>query len=558
MSNFIRNIDIYAEPISWYIGKDNVYKTLSGGIRTIIVISISLLFLIYSLIKLFTDRAGSFALYDLNYLEINDTDFVYFEDIEIFLEVNYRVDYYNINTSLFQSSLLQYSFFNQSIIKQYLLEECDKNYFFEQLGTTQTNILSDNSYIFCLNKNKYQNKETKIKLSKYSLNKINYYFLLFLNDFCDEECTEEERELIDENLNNLAGIYVYIRYKSINPLQRKNPYHYEVINLFLDDNYPYGEVFLKNYNMTTQSSIIPYLFEKEKDHFLTYDYHQLEWYQSEIYSFSNHYLQFYLSSKNTFLDREYEQLDSVLASFLGIFEALQAIGKILTIFIDSFSKESYIFNFIAINKLFKKSNRILIPNPPKKEKPKSNSFSNFKYKENELFNKNETPESKRINIETSFLKNSQKSISKDEIIICENNDENKYEKEKKIKLNPIKSIWCNTLKTFDIENSKFSDVKNSLDKIELIKRIFNVSVYVNLFFDMMKLKKILFNNQQLKLFESIYLTIDEINDDYEKISSEKDINSEKVIKKIIEETETKNNNEIIEQLIGLLKKQNNV
>ncbi len=52
----MRKIDIYGEPLQWYIANNEAYQTVSGGCKTIFVISISLKFLIYSIIKLITDR----------------------------------------------------------------------------------------------------------------------------------------------------------------------------------------------------------------------------------------------------------------------------------------------------------------------------------------------------------------------------------------------------------------------------------------------------------------------------------------------------------------------
>ena len=50
----MRKIDIYGEPLQWYIGNNETYHTVAGGFRTFLVISIALIFLFYSIIKLFT------------------------------------------------------------------------------------------------------------------------------------------------------------------------------------------------------------------------------------------------------------------------------------------------------------------------------------------------------------------------------------------------------------------------------------------------------------------------------------------------------------------------
>ena len=41
----IRKIDRFGQPFQWYIGKNETYQTVTGGIKTIVIISISLFFL---------------------------------------------------------------------------------------------------------------------------------------------------------------------------------------------------------------------------------------------------------------------------------------------------------------------------------------------------------------------------------------------------------------------------------------------------------------------------------------------------------------------------------
>ena len=81
----IRKIDKFGQPLQWYIGKNETYQTVTGGIKTIVIISISLFFLLYSLITFFREREGSFIMYDITYSELNDTNIDYFDDFEIFL-----------------------------------------------------------------------------------------------------------------------------------------------------------------------------------------------------------------------------------------------------------------------------------------------------------------------------------------------------------------------------------------------------------------------------------------------------------------------------------------
>ena len=86
---YIKKIDIYGESLNWYIGNNEKYQTITGGIKTAIVILISMIFLFYSLIKLFIDRNGSFVMYDITYPELNNASFIYFNDFEIFFFFNH-------------------------------------------------------------------------------------------------------------------------------------------------------------------------------------------------------------------------------------------------------------------------------------------------------------------------------------------------------------------------------------------------------------------------------------------------------------------------------------
>ena len=104
----MRHIDIYGEPLSWFIGNNKTYNTTVGGCRTFIVISCALLFLIYSIYNLFNDRNGSFIFYDITYPEIEDTTFYYYNDFEIFFffQSSGR-EWMKMNNNILQVSLIQ-------------------------------------------------------------------------------------------------------------------------------------------------------------------------------------------------------------------------------------------------------------------------------------------------------------------------------------------------------------------------------------------------------------------------------------------------------------------
>jgi hypothetical protein len=99
-SYIMRKIDIYGEPLQWYIGKNETYRTVAGGFKTFVVISISLLFLLYSFIQLIKNRECSFIMYDITYSELNDSEIFYFDDFEIFLFFKSKTSIINVESKI--------------------------------------------------------------------------------------------------------------------------------------------------------------------------------------------------------------------------------------------------------------------------------------------------------------------------------------------------------------------------------------------------------------------------------------------------------------------------
>ena len=583
----IKKIDIYGEPLQWYIANNETYQTVSGGCRTIFVISISLIFLIYSIIKLFKDRDGSFVMYDITYPELDDADFVYFQDFEIFFFFKSSSSMMEMDTSIFQAYLTQINATDNSFMFQYPFDECDNDYFVEQLGFSDS-VKGGLDKTYCINKTIYGSNDMTFSLAQTSpLGETTNAVQFILMQTCSgESCTDDENTKFEETISSIQDVKVFIKTITPNPLKMKNPLQNEVITFNLNSNFKGATVYFKNYNMSTQYALIPYIFGKNKTHFLAYDYYTENTDTSTSSSTSSilnsnintYYLEFVLSSKVSFLEREYEQLDSTLGNFIGVFEGLQVVGTILTFIFDSFSKEFFIFNFILKDRLFiKKRKKNFISNPPPKINVSSNNeLSIDKSKDKELLNIKENNEkSKDSSLSKNnyftvdnYIDNNQKSQtgkeSKNEMIYNELEKKNKNEidknedgKEKEININIFKSFWCNVLMSFDIEKSKYPDIQNALDKIKIIQDIFDTSIYINLIFDMMRLKKVIFNQQQLKLFESIHFTFDEINDYLHKFNSCEEINSDKIINQSIERIKGKNQSKITENIISVLNEQIN-
>ena len=105
----MRKIDIYGEPLQWYIGSNETYQTVAGGFRTFLVISIALIYLLYLIIMLFKDRNGSFVMYDISYSELEDAEFKYYEHFEIFFFFKSSSSMMEMDTSIFFFYLIKFN-----------------------------------------------------------------------------------------------------------------------------------------------------------------------------------------------------------------------------------------------------------------------------------------------------------------------------------------------------------------------------------------------------------------------------------------------------------------
>ena len=138
----------------------------------------------------------------------------------------------------------------------------------------------------------------------------------------------------------------------------------------------------------------------------------------------------------------------------------------------------------------------------------------------------------------------------------ENNNDNKKGKEEEINMGLFKSFWCNVLMTLDKDKSRYPDIENALERIRLIQDFFDTSCYINLILDMIRLKKVIFDEKQLKLFESIHFTCEEIQTYLNKYSKREDVYPDKFINQNIERNKgRKKNSKLTDNLIRILKDQ---
>ena len=740
----MRHLDIYGEPLQWYIGNDKTYNTVVGGCRTFFVIGAALIFLGYSIYQLFTSREGSYVFYDIVFSEIQDENVYYYQDFEIFfffqtsgrqmmqMDTDFlqavikqtkasdedssssstdstditRLRNLNKKRKLQPSSNdpnsnnptnsdntgtdtqnegtntnnqgnnndnsntenqgtntenqgtntenqgndqnlndptdpnengggennnemnTQGSSSEDDVIAKYLFHECDNNYFSEQLGFSNT-VTEGLSATYCLNYSELSNEQLNFTLSPLNPLGISSNPLTFtFEQKCkDTVCTNQENQRYNRIIKQIKTLKVFIKSRITNPLDMENPLQSQVNTFTLTQSHLGSTLYFKKNLVTTDSSLIPYLVGAKKLEFLSFDYEK-ENTNSDANTF---YLNFALSNTKGYLTRNYEKLDSSLANFLAVFNALEIVGKILTFFFASFSNEIFIFNYILKDRLLKKNKNFFGKNPPKKIKFNSNDNfitnnelktneensneeknnlnlnkknsllllnKNSKFKNNNNNNNNKKKENESIFSNQNFRQNSNTS-SLNEINLNEKNKLNEnnnnidnnnfisnikikssetsenfitntqiYEKKKnnyddddfeenKIELNFFKNFWSVVLMSFDKEKSRFNDVEDSIRKIKLIQNIFDSSVYINMFFDIMRIKKIIFNEKQEKLFNSIHFSLNEIND-YIKIyqNNKEFLTKEEIIKTKISLSNEKQN-KLTTNIFNILNEQMN-
>ena len=789
----MRHIDIYGEPLNWFIGNHETYNTTVGGCRTFIVIGCALVFLIYSIYNLFHDRNGSFIFYDITYPEIEDAQFYYYQDFEIFFffQSSGR-EWMTMDTDIFQVSLIQttasddeeeeedddsssslrnlkmrkkikndrHIFYknknNQTVLKKlkhdnhiknkssykniitilrnlqgnsngdgntnqdsntnsgegtsssdsnigdtsgtsssdssnigdntnsgdsnmgsdssgsssdignagedssgtgssntdtnndntgssgdnsgntggdtgssggdngnngddsgsntgdggsggdgntgsssegsgsssddeneilayYNFTQCDNDYFTEQLGFS-ANIEAGLSTTYCFDSKLYKNTTINYTLSPINPlgENTNPMTFEFIQVCASETCTNQENQKFKKVISSIRNLKVFIKSYIPNPLSINEPIQSQVLTFTLTKSHKGTTIYFKNVEITTDSSLIPYVVGPSKKEFLQFDYSEDDYEESIT---DTYFLNFALSYKKTFLERTYDKLDSSLANFMAVFNALEVCGKALTFFFASFSKEFFMFNYILRSRLIRKpikknQNFINVSNPPKiidrnnmiiNSTPSKSSPQFEVISDNESANDNNKT-NKYMNINYHFkqkdLESKTRSENSDDILhdkIVLNTNENlkkgkdlkNENKEEKIDLNIFQNFWCNVLMSIDSEKSKYKNIENALEKIKLVQDLFDTSIYINTVLDIIRLKKLIFNEKQLILFENIQFSTDELKKYLLRIARSKEIYSNEELKKIIQSFENHKHNKLSDTLINIIKNQLN-
>ena len=235
-------------------------------------------------------------------------------------------------------------------LANYIFYECDVNYFKEELHFSQK-ISEKFSQSYCLNKSQY-NSDINFTLSQVNpLGESNYELLFQFGEVCYNELCESNsnKNNFKETIESIQTVKIFIKTYVPDPNNIENPIQSQINTFTLTPNHRGTNLYFKKYTINTDSSIIPYITKPKQHNFIAYDYYE-DNHEEEMTD--TYFLRFVLSNNNSYLFRTYDKLDTILANFIGVLNALEFVGKLLSFIFYSFYNEIYIYNSILRNKNF--------------------------------------------------------------------------------------------------------------------------------------------------------------------------------------------------------------
>lgn len=330
--NFISTFDLFGEQLSWNIEGDPIYKTVIGGIESILIILISLAFLIYSFVKFLYDREGSYLFYDEFNSDTESANINYFEDLEIFLNFkNSNLEDVEIDTDIIYPALSIYS--NDSTLISHKFEKCDNSYFINQLGLND-NIKEQITYTYCLNKTEILNNNnnnfnfniTPLHIFGFTQNPVSVQILptKLINSTSTEDSNNITQEFLEET-DNIPYIYIFFKTYIDDPLNMNHPKKKKFNSIVLTNHNKAKTVYLKNFYVKSDNGLFPYISPSKEINFITFDSSEDNLYYSNYY----YVIYFGISLTTSFLERTYDKLDDVFAKFFATYEILEIIINVL-------------------------------------------------------------------------------------------------------------------------------------------------------------------------------------------------------------------------------------
>ena len=453
-------------------------------------------------------------------------------------------------------------------LANYIFYECDANYFKKELHFSQR-ISEKFSQSYCLNKSQY-NSNINFTLSQVNpLGESNYELLFKFNQACNNEICDTNKETNFQNMiESIQTVKIFIKTYVPDPNNLENPIQSQINTFTLSPNHRGTTLYFKKYKIITDSSIIPYIVQPKEYAFIAFDYYEDNAEEDLTDTF---FLRFVLSQNNSYLFRTYDKLDTILANFIGVLNALEFVGRFLSMIFYSFYNEIYIYNYILRDKIFingvynnnnnkkKKFNiyntninnnckRLIIDVKEKNDYELKNLEKNDKKilclnkLSNDLIsnsvNDSNTVELKNAknlckrneNSKLSFLSNNINIKRINNINITDECNKNEYKKNDNdfIKLSFIQNLYTVLLISCNSYHSKYKVIDNIIKRIKLVQNLYDTAIYINNILDVMKIKKILFNQEELMLFNSMQLSFDEVHKNINNIQNNEEFINKKV------------------------------
>ena len=139
-----------------------------------------------------------------------------------------------MDTSIFQAYLTQINTTDNSFMFQYPFDECDNDYFVEQL-VFYNSVKGGLDKTYCINKTIYGGNDMTFSLAQTSpLGETTNAVQFILMQTCSgNSCTDDENSKFEETIDSIKDVKVFIKSLTPNPLNRKNPLQNEVITFTL-------------------------------------------------------------------------------------------------------------------------------------------------------------------------------------------------------------------------------------------------------------------------------------------------------------------------------------
>ena len=396
--NIIKFIDLFGHTPSFVVNQELKYKTIFGGILSIIILILGLILLIFFSIDLFARNSPSINL--STNLEPNPTKLYYFDNFEFIIGVNdenlemvYDESIFNIKAYLYSKKGSDEDFFSNPI--ELDLVQCN-----EVLSTSINYRLFQNINLqnyFCIS-----NKQNNIDINEIYINEFwgnnNFQMIQLRFTECQNTTNYTNCKSHDEIINylNYKTLSIYIVDNYVSTQNYKKPFARGLKEYFFYIT-PTHTLSLTQYihHVIVQSDDgLIFTTNKKQNAFQLHDMinHDIS------YRTSDAFIDFSFQLRNFIVDykRKYYKFQELIAQVGGVFSCLNLITVLILRFYSSNVYFEFLINNhfeVRLDEFMKKNNNILAKKKfYSKEKLTSNSNKIFNNDKNLTKNKEKDDE----------------------------------------------------------------------------------------------------------------------------------------------------------------------